>query len=250
MNLSETTWTDADNYDGNLAVLPVGSTEQHGPHAPLGTDAIAAEAVAAEGVKRASRRAVVAPTFPFGVAAEHRQFTGTLWLSEDTFRSAVRETIESLASHGWNRVIVVNGHGGNVPALREVCGRLVREEVCYAVPFTWFEAVDLDSIDGFAGEMGHGGPVETSLIRANRPELVHEDRFDRASEDGATRWGEWAGSVNLAFDTAEFSESGVVGNPDRSSEAVGEQLLASAGETLADLLDTVVERDVTRPGHV
>ncbi|MFC6730120.1 creatininase family protein, partial [Natronoarchaeum mannanilyticum] len=126
MHLSERTWTDAADAETELAILPIGSTEQHGPHAPLGTDVLTAEAVAEAGVERYDGEVVVAPAIPVGVAEEHRQFSGTLWVSEETFRSYVRETVASLAEHGWDRVVLVNGHGGNVGALREVAGRIVR----------------------------------------------------------------------------------------------------------------------------
>lgn len=250
MNLAEATWTDAASTSTSLAVLPVGSTEQHGPHAPLGTDWLTAEAVARAGVDQYRDENVLAPTIPVGVAEEHRQFTGTLWVREDTFRAYVRETIESLASHGWDRIVVVNGHGGNVSPLRELCGRVTRDETAYAVPFTWFDAVDLDeiSLPEDAG-MGHGGPVETSLVRHLRPELVDESAFERASSEGADGWGEWQSGANLAYDSAEFTESGVVGDPQESSATAGEQLLAAASKQLAALLEAVAERDVSRPSH-
>ena len=243
MHLSESTWTDAGDLETNLAVLPVGSTEQHGPHAPLGTDVLTATAVATSGVERADRPAVVAPAVPVGVAEEHRHFPGTLWVREETFRAYVGETIESLASHGWDRVVVVNGHGGNIAPLREVCGRLVRREVAYVVPFTWFDAVDVEVA------MGHGGPLETSLVQHCYPDLVHTDRLDEASEGAADRWGEWQSGVNLAYDSAEFAENGVVGDPNASSADLGERLLAEASGKLAALLETVDERDSSRPSH-
>jgi creatinine amidohydrolase len=92
--------------------------------------------------------------------------------------------------------------------------------------------------------MGHGGPVETSLLRHLHPELVDEDRFAEASDEGADRWGEWMSGVNLAYDTDEFSESGAVGDPAQSDPAVGEALLDQAGDALADLLAAVARRDV------
>ena len=246
MHLSEVSWTDADAAGTDLAVLPVGSTEQHGPHAPLGTDTLAAEAVARRGADGCERPVVVAPTVPVGVAEEHRHFAGTLWVGEDTFRSYVRETVESLAAHGWTRVVVVNGHGGNVDPLREVCAHLTRDETAYAVPFTWFDAVDPQGAGALGSQvrMGHGGPLETSLVRALDAALVDEDRFAEASENGADGWGEWQSGVNLVYDTAEFTESGVVGDPGQSNEAAGEQLLALAETALADLLGAVATRDV------
>jgi creatinine amidohydrolase len=242
MHLSDATWTDADAADTDLALLPVGSTEQHGPHAPLSTDSLNAEVVADAGAERYDGGVVVAPPVTVGVSEEHRQFAGTLWVSEDTFRQYVRETVDSLAHHGWDRVVLVNGHGGNVAALREVAGTVTRHDDAYAVPFTWFEAVGDHS-----GDMGHAGPLETALLRHARPDLVREDRVEAAREGASDGWGEWVSYANLAYDSAEFTENGVVGDPAAGDEARGEELLELAGESLAKLLDAVESRDVSRP---
>jgi len=254
MNLTAATWTDADSVETDLAVLPVGSTEQHGPHAPLGTDCLTAEAIAKEGASEADPEVVVAPTIPVGVAEEHRQFTGTLWVQPETFRSYVRETVASLAHHGWDRVVIVNGHGGNVDALSEVGARLTRDETAYTVPFTWFDSVDMDDIREQVSDaddigMGHGGPVETSILRHLQPELVRTERLSEADAGAASGWGEWQSGVNLAYDSAEFSENGAVGKPSESSTELGETLYSEAVSNLASLLETVAERDIGRPGH-
>lgn len=246
MELTKTTWRDAADIETSVAVLPVGSTEQHGPHAPLGTDVFAADAVAAAGVEHADTAAVVGPAIPVGIAAEHRHFPGTLWVSPETFRAYVRETCESLASHGWDRIVLVNGHGGNVAALREVCGELTRSGTAYAVSFTWFDAIDETELSRELA-MGHGGPVETSLLRHLHPDLVDTDAFEEAAAGAAAQWGEWQSGVNLAHDSAEFAASGVVGDPGESSAALGEQLLGTAATKLGDLLDVVATRDISRP---
>ena len=242
MELVESTWTEAAEAETNLAVLPVGSTEQHGPHAPLGTDVFTARAVARAGVDRTGEEVLLGPTIPVGIAAEHRHFPGTLWVTPDTFRAYVRECCESVASHGWDRVVLVNGHGGNVDALREICGTLTRSGTAYAVPFTWFDAVDPGDV-----EMGHGGPVETSLLRHLDPDHVRTDRLEAAAEGAADRWGEWQSTVNLAYDTTEFSENGVVGDPGTGSAELGATLLDAAADQLADLLGVVASRDHSRP---
>jgi creatinine amidohydrolase len=242
VHLSERPWTDAADAETDLAVLPVGSTEQHGPHAPLGTDVLTAEAVADAGVERYAGEVVVAPAVPVGVAEEHRQFSGTLWVSEETFRAYVRETVASLAHHGWDRVVLVNGHGGNVGALREVAGRIARHDDAYAVPFTWFE-----SVGDYSADMGHGGPLETAVLRAVAPDLVREDRIEAAREGASDGWGEWVSGVNLAFDSAEFTENGVIGDPGEGDAARGEELLDLAADALAALLAALAERDVGRP---
>lgn len=243
MELAGHTWTDAHEADTDLAVLPVGSTEQHGPHAPLGTDFLNAEAVAEAAVSSFDREVVLAPTIPIGVSEEHRQFTGTLWVSPDTFRAYVRETVEALISHGWNRIVLVNGHGGNIPALGEVAARVSRAESALVVPFTWFDAAET------ALSMGHAGPVETSLLLHTRPELVDTDRFDEAVDGGSDSWGEWVSGTNLAHDPAEFSENGTVGDPSEASAAEGEDLLVSASDALVDLLMAVEDRSLDKPAH-
>jgi creatinine amidohydrolase len=241
MNLPESTWTDVRDADADVAVLPVGSTEQHGPHAPLGLDWMTAEAVADAGAARYADayggEALVGPTIPVGVAEEHRAFDGTLWVSPDTFRSYVRETMESFAHHGTYRVVVVNGHGGNVDALRECCRRYSRDGDGYAAPFTWFDAVAIE-------DLGHGGPAETAFLRHLRPELVREDRTEAAAEGAADGWGEWLHGTNLAYDAAEFTDSGVVGDPRDGDADLGDELLAGAAEALAELLDAVAVRAV------
>ncbi|MFC4541220.1 creatininase family protein [Halosolutus amylolyticus] len=242
MDLSDATWTDVRDADTELAVVPVGSTEQHGPHAPLGTDVIGAEAVADAALDRTDREVVRAPAIPVGIAAEHRQFPGTMWVSEDTFRDYVGEAVESLAHHGLDRVVLVNGHGGNVDALREVGGTLIRSGTAYAVPFTWFEAVGDHSAD-----MGHGGPLETALLRHVDPDLVREDRIDEARAGRADGWGEWTSHTNLAYDAAEFTDNGVVGDPADGDARRGEELLDLAADALVRLLETIAERDVARP---
>ena len=238
MHLSRSTWTEMDEVETDLALLPVGSTEQHGPHAPLGTDTLNAETVADTAAERYDDPVVVAPAVPVAVAEEHREFTGTLWTAESTFRAYVRDLVGSLAAHGWNRVVIVNGHGGNIPALGEVAARIVRHDDAYAVPFTWF-----DEVGEHTSEMGHGGPLETALLRHANPETVREDRLDEAAAGGSDRWGDWQGRVNLAVDSHEFTENGVVGDPREGSAELGEALLDMASDALVDLLDAVADRE-------
>ncbi len=229
MNLAERTWTDVDSSDAEHALLPVGSTEQHGPHAPLGTDTFSAEAVAAAGAERFENDVAVAPSVPVGVSEEHRHFAGTLWVSENSFRSYVGDVLDSLAFQGFTKVVVVNGHGGNVAPLREITGRKTRDGKGRVVPFTWFDALDVP-------EMGHAGPAETAFLRHTHPELVREDRLDEAAADAAERWGEWVTGVNVAYDTEQFSANGVVGDPRAGDAERGAELLEHSGAALAELL--------------
>ena len=248
MDLGSNTWTDAAAAGTDLALLPVGSTEQHGPHAPLSTDTLLAEAVAAAGAGAYDGEVAVAPALPFGVSAEHRRFAGTLWLSPEAFRAAVRDVVGSLRHHGFRRVVLVNGHGGNVDALAEVAASVTREAAAYVVPFTWFRSVDFEAVAAEAGvesvDMGHAGAAETALLRATHPGLVHEERVGDARDGAADRWGEWVQGVNLAYDADEFSENGTVGDPSAGDAALGEALLAAAGDALAEVVSAVADREL------
>ncbi|MFC4406340.1 creatininase family protein [Haloarchaeobius iranensis] len=238
MQLTDVAWTDVRDADADVAFLPVGSTEQHGPHAPLGTDAMSAAEIAARAAAAADFDPLVAPVVPVGIAEEHRQFDGTLWVSEDTFRAYVRETVESLAHHGVDYVVVVNGHGGNTAAVREVCARVTRDGTTDAVPFTWFDTVDGDLLDG----LGHGGPVETSVVAAIDSGLVHPDRYDAAAAGAGDGFGDWVAGVNVAYDFSEFAEGGNVGDPSAASPERGEAVLDDAAEKLLALVDGLRER--------
>ena len=241
MHLSESTWPEVRDVDTDLALVPVGSTEQHGPHAPLGTDMLTAEAAAVAGAEayrdETGLDVPIAPTIPVGIAAEHRAFDGTLWVSPDTFRAYVRETVASLAHHGFDRVVIVNGHGGNTDALRELTGEISRYDDAYAVAFTWFEGVDSEL------PMGHGGARETAVLRHVRPGLVNEDEVEAANEGANEGWGEWVAGVNLAHDSAAFTDNGVVGDPSDGTAEQGERLVDDATAALCELLGAVDARD-------
>ncbi|MUV90382.1 creatininase family protein, partial [Halapricum sp. CBA1109] len=220
--------------------------EQHGPHAPMGTDTLSAEAIADRAAEAYDGTALVTPAVPIGISEEHRQFTGTLWVEPDTFRDYVRETVASLAGHGVSRVVVVNGHGGNSDALREVCGTISRREAAYAVPFTWFDAVDFAA---HGVELGHGGPAETAVVRALAPELIDEEELDAAAEGAGEAFGEFEHGTNLAFDFASFSEAGNVGDPRAGDAELGEALLEAATAALVEIVERVAARDTAPPPH-
>jgi len=195
--------------------------------------------VAEAGADAYDGEAVVAPTLPYGVSEEHRAFAGTAWLSPDTFRAAVRDVVESLAHHGWDRVVLVNGHGGNADALREIAAAVTRDGVAYAAAFTWFDALDPD-------DMGHAGPVETSVVMHHAPGLVHEERFEEARDGGSDGWGEWVSGTNLAYDSDEVTENGAVGDPSTATAERGEELVEAAATALAELLGAVADRNLDR----
>lgn len=161
-----------------LVVVPLGATEQHGPHLPTGTDFFHAEWVARGAARTVAERLpiVVTPTLPFGSSEHHFPFGGTISFPTTLYYDAVVAIAESLIRDGFRRLFLVNGHGGNHEliqlAARDVALRL---PVAIAAASWWNAAWDVLVAAG-AREVGrlpgHAGGFETSLVMAMRPELV------------------------------------------------------------------------------
>lgn len=224
MELQRSSWTQIDERAPDVAVLPVGSTEQHGPHNPLGTDATAAAALARRACE--STDALLLPPIHVGVAEHHRNFPGTLYVSPETMRNYVREVLESIARHSPGVAVVVNGHGGNRAALEEACARLTRDDTIFATVWEWFTTRD--------DPVGHGGEYETSMNLHLTPEDVGEPvRGD------ADAWGEYVNGAAVVYDTDDFSSNGVVGDARGATAETGERVFEESAAELADLIEWV-----------
>jgi creatinine amidohydrolase len=238
-----TTTTAADAFEeAAVAVLPTGSVEQHGPALPLGTDLLAARAVAETVADHP--KAIVLPPIPVGVSAHHRQFDGTLWTDPETFENYVSDILASVTEHGVRKAVVVNGHGGNSGALQRAARNLRDEEVAFAAPWNWWSNLDALIEDELDTSLGHADEVETSMMLAFAEEWVREAALEDAEEGGADSWGMSVRGASVGFDTIDFTESGAVGEPTAGSEEIGEKLLAHASDDLAALVDWLAEQDL------
>ncbi len=238
MYLADEAWPDLESYfeSESLALVPLGSTEQHGPHLPGGTDHIIAESFARAAA--AETGYLCTPTINVGVSPHHRQFHGTMWADAPAFRDYVESITRNLAYHGIDRVIFVNAHGGNVEHLREV-GRRVRDDgTMYAIEWMWDESITERINEVFEAPGPHGGPKETSLIQHLAGELVHEDRIEAARDGGLTEFDECTISkygATTFYDAIETTDNGVFGDQTDASAAVGEELFEAALEKLCKL---------------
>ncbi len=168
-------------------VVPIGSTEQHGPNGLIGTDALCAEVVG-RGVGEALD-VLVAPTISVGMAQHHLGFAGSITLRPSTLIAVVRDTVQSLARHGFDRIFFVNGHGGNIATLgaafaevyadrslhgpEEGSGRNSRALRCHLK--NWFDGPAIKALSeelyGDA-EGSHATPSEVSLTQFAFPESI------------------------------------------------------------------------------
>jgi len=236
------TWEEArDRFRAaEIALLPVGSTEQHGPHLSLDTDTYDAEYLAIEAARRVSSpRPLVLPTIAYGVAYHHMDFPGTVAVSPDVLSRLVVEVGMSVARHGITKLVIVNGHGGNVPALR-YAAQLVNRDARIFTCVDSGETSD-DEVQAYIETSNdvHGGEFETSTSLATRPHLVRTDRLRRSVPRFSSKYLDFTerNSVEWYARTARFSDSGVLGDPTRASREKGEKLWAIMIDHLVAFLE-------------
>jgi mycofactocin system creatininase family protein len=218
--LAELTWPDvAETAADSVLAVPLGATEQHGPHLPFTVDTELAAALA-ERLALARPWVVLAPAVPYGSSGEHAGFPGTLSIGQHATELLIVELVRS--ADAFAGVLLVCGHGGNVEPLRRAVGLLRREgrRVCAWAP-RWSSS---DS---------HAGAAETSAMLALRPAAVRPER----AEAGATRpLGELMPRLRDSGVRA-VSANGVLGDPTGAHAADGERVLARWADDLVSAAD-------------
>jgi creatinine amidohydrolase len=256
MYVADRTWPELGEYvaEESLAVVPLGSTEQHGPHLPLATDHRIAEALAREATAETGH--LLTPTVNVGVSPHHRQFHGTMWVDAPQFRDYVESLTRNLAYHGIDRVVYVNAHGGNVEPLREVGRRLRDDGVMYAIEWMWDESIPELVEELFETPGPHGGPKETAMMLHIDRELVREDRIEDARDGGlvdsnaaATR----TFGARTFYDSIDNTANGVLGDQTDATPAAGRRLFEAARDQLVQLLEWLDDQpfeDLMAESHV
>jgi len=222
--LHEMSWTEAKEYfaKNDIAIVPVGSNEQHGPQNPLGTDHLIAKAIAVETAKRT--KVLCLQVIPFGVSSHHKQFWGTIYISPKSFKNYVKEACLSLGYYGVKKIVVVNGHGGNRSALLDMA-RELRETGIFVSVFQWWQATDKLLPGCFkAEEEGHAAAEETSVNLALHPQIVNMNRV--IDEKPRKHAAEMEG-ITLPLDTVDETSSGVFGKSTTASAEKGKMVFAA-----------------------
>jgi creatinine amidohydrolase/Fe(II)-dependent formamide hydrolase-like protein/fructoselysine-6-P-deglycase FrlB-like protein len=185
--LSELTWTEVEEHikqGTRTVVIPLGATEQHGPHLPLGIDSLIADALAERFCHRVLH-SIQAPVIGIGCSSEHSEFAGTLSLTKATLGAILGDVVSSLVRHGFTHVVVFSAHGGNDSALAELKPRLkqfalpARITVVQGIDFIAKIWSDASAREGITPEVSgaHAGEFETSIIAALRPDLIRWSRL-------------------------------------------------------------------------
>jgi creatinine amidohydrolase len=216
----------------DTVVVAFGSTEQHGRHMPLGTDAVLGDEFGWGLAERLD--AFLAPTVRFGCSEHHLSFPGTISLRQETFESIVNDVVKSLSRHGFRRIVLLPTHGGNFKPLAEAFAKLEPVENIKVLAFTDLEGLVRTAFKSSlafgvnAAQSGaHSGEWETSLMLALRPEQV---KMDHAA---AGFVGELSEIMARVFDGIQnLDENGVLGDPRPATAEAGRKYLEEIVEYL------------------
>jgi creatinine amidohydrolase len=217
-----------------LVVLPAGSVEQHGPHLPTGTDIFAANVIAEAVAERMD--GLVLPGGPLGVTPLHMAYEGTISLSHDTYMRVVKETCVSTAKHGAKRLLILNWHEGNIPALAIVAESL---HIDYGMTVLIVQAcyVAAEMFGADCGGLSHGGEIEALAVLATKPTLVHFERIrDSADPEHGSKMDKLRRTLSyqpVLGDVRSIAPTGWYGTPQNATLEKGERMIQELAASIS-----------------
>jgi len=232
-----------------MVLIPVGSHEQHGPALPVSTDALTAQVLCALAGTLLRPRVAVMPVIPWGVSWQHQGRPGTVSLREETLIALVLDQITSLHRQGVKRVVLVNTHGGNTPALTIAAEQAKREIGTPLVAPLYAYTLLANAAREVLGEeaIGHGGGDETATILAVRPELVDRDQLgprvvNEAIRRSRTILAATGGSLPVMMH--RLSSTGATGDSSQATAEAGNAILGRAATQLQAICEELLELDL------
>lgn len=213
--------------ESTMVVLPLAAVEQHGPHMPTGTDAIICGAVAEAMEKNLTKEVLLLPTLWLGASQHHLPWEATLTAELPTYETLICEILEPLLKNGFRRVLLLNGHGGNIDPMRVALRRLQPEypEVLLTGGSYWSIAEEelATCMEGDIKSLGHACEAETSLVLHLRPELVRAEEA-AAMPDLSGYLPDDSDGLMICRDMAQRTENGATGRPDLASAEKGAKM--------------------------
>jgi len=237
-----------------VAVVPVATIEDHGPHLPVDTDLLLCTSVCEEAAARAPDRTLLVPAINHGFSPHHMDFPGTITIGAQTFIAYCSDVCRSLAHHGFRKILIVNGHGSNAPFVDIVARLCVVETGAVAAAVNYWAAPGVRAVaeqlreSERVGGMNHACEFETSLYLALRPDLVDMSKAVRelSHRPSANYWTDLvAGDGPLAMmePWSALSDSGVMGDPTKATAEKGRRLLDAAANGIVELIDELRARE-------
>jgi creatinine amidohydrolase len=231
---------------GTVVVAPIAACEQHSRHLAVLTDTVLVTAVA-EGVERKlPRELLLLPTLWLGASHHHLRFGATLSTNVETHIDLLVELLTPLLEDGYQRLLILNGHGGNIDTMQTALRLLQpewRERVLAAASYWDLAAKELAALaEGPRKNMGHACEFETSMMLALRPDLVRRDQIedDPPNDDPLLR------GLHLAEDMRQRTDHGAVGYPKLATAEKGMAFLSAAIDRTAEVVRRLLERPLPR----
>ncbi|WP_203333685.1 creatininase family protein [Planococcus beigongshangi] len=257
--LGEKRWEDAKELveSNAIVIVPTAAFEQHGNHLPLDTDMRLVTFIAEEVCKRCeslNSPVVITPTIWTGFSPHHMQFEGSITLKMDTFNAVIRDTCESLWHHGFRKIILLNGHGGNANLLKSVVADMTFSLSIRTVTASYWDFA-LEYINKWRksnfGGINHGCEMETALMLYLSEKLVHKNLikdniWSPASKNISNDIAN-SGTVLTAFDFSEISEEGVIGEPSKASKERGQELFDYICNEIVNFIEDFEQWDWKEP---
>jgi creatinine amidohydrolase len=223
-----------------VVILPTGSTEQHGHHLPLDVDLFLTESICHEVGRRAGGKILVLPPIPYGLNRHHLDFPGTIHIEAETWIAFCLNVTKSVAFHGFEKILLVNGHGSNVPLIDLVARRTTweTESLCAAIHYFNFALEAFETVRD-TEVIAHADEFETSLYLYLAPDRV---QMDKAGADDDVR-GRYASSdsttpyVRFSDYWSRWTELGVHGDARTATAAKGEVIFEAAVGGLLEFVD-------------
>jgi creatinine amidohydrolase/Fe(II)-dependent formamide hydrolase-like protein len=224
----------------DIALLPVGAIEQHGPHLPLDVDAFDADYLARHVALACSPpRPLVLPLIPYGVSYHHDDFPGTLSVTNETLARLVYEVGMAAARNGIEKLLILNGHGGNAATLHFAAQQINRDSGI----FTSVDSGETSDADIYAMTETpndvHAGEIETSTTLAIRPDLVDMSQAKDTVPSFSSSYLDFTSKRSIGWyaHTHKISENGVMGAPSRASREKGERIWHLMIDHLVELVE-------------
>ena len=227
-----------------IAIIPVGAHEQHGPHMAESCDGVLAEAMAKKLAERLFPDVLVAPTVAMGISPHHMNFPGTITLRPETMLALLRDMVHSLKQHGIRKILFMNGHGGNQPVLGVAAASLSQElEVeCYYAKTT-ASAKEATGRHVKSKLFGHSCEREVSEAYYLAPHLVRPEKLEKGDIRTGERWENLRPGKPIQgyYTYDEMTRNGCIGDATQASLEAGQEIVEQALDALVDAAKALMD---------
>ncbi len=248
-DLTSMTWEEVKNSleTVQLAIIPIGAHEQHGPHMVESCDAVLAERMAQKLGSKMHPYSIVTPTINMGVSQHHLHFPGTIALKPETLLAVIRDMIMSLQLHGINKFLLLNSHGGNQSTLNLASLTLSKElsaEIYYAKTTASAKKAIKELVT--SPLFGHSCEREVSEALYLAPELIRPEKITsgRIQEEGRWKQLRPGNAIQGYYAYEEMTENGCIGDATKASREIGERIVEEALDHLSRELYQLLKLEV------